>query len=145
MQKEFEGQLAALDVVVIYVDRAISLLRRSIEGQITITNKHDSDIMRHTLTHYVVNNLAALFDEDRRVNSLITIASRFKKQFPNNFFSEHIKATEDFKNKYDSDLKRIRKNRQPISERPQSSRETKQHAHHGCGQWRHQQTSNHSS
>src|SRR3989344_8361813 len=110
--KEFEGQLAALEMVVIYLDRAIFLLRRSIEGKISVTNKRDSDILRLALTHYIVTNLASLFDyKNRRVNSLGNIAQHFKEHFPSHLFSEYTTSIEEFRKKHAKDLERIRKNR----------------------------------
>jgi len=110
--KEFEEQLAALEVVVLYVSRTISLLRRSVEGKIPITNKQDSDMIRVALTHYIVNNLNALFDDkDRKVNSLKNITKRFEGHFPTNVFSEYAASVEEFRAKHLKDLERIQKNR----------------------------------
>lgn len=111
-QKEFEGQLAAIEIVVIFLGRAISLLRRSIEGKISLKNKGDVDLMRLALTHYIVNNLAALFnDKNRKVNSLPNIAKHLERHVPNNFFLEHNVSTAEFIRKYADDLERIEKNR----------------------------------
>lgn len=112
VQKEFEAQIATLELVVMYLDQAVSFLLRSIEGKLSLKNKKDSDLMRLVLTHYIVNNLNALFDnKDKKVNSLSNIAKRFEKHFPNNFFSEYATSIADLRIKYAPDLERIEKNR----------------------------------
>lgn len=111
-QKEFEGQLAALELVVMYLGQAISLLRRSNEGKVSLVGRKDNTLVRIVLTHYIVNNFNSLFDDkDRKVNSLSNIPKRFKKYFPSNFFSEYVVSVEDLRIKYASDLERIAKNR----------------------------------
>ncbi len=109
--KKFDEQLAALEVVVLYLCQAVNLLRRSVEGQISLPNKKENDLLRLVLTHYIINNLASLFDEGRRINSLMKICSRFEKNFPNDFFLEYIAFVEKFHIKHTEDLKRIEKNR----------------------------------
>lgn len=110
-QKEFEGQLAALELVVMYLDQAVSLLHRSVGGKVSLVNR-DNSFLRIVLTHYIVNNLAALFDDkDKKVNSLLNIAKRFEGYFPNRFFSEYIASIREFRMKHASDLERITKNR----------------------------------
>lgn len=109
-QKEFEGQLAALELVVMYLDQAVSLLRRSVEGKLSLKHK-DNDIVRIVSTHYIVNNLNALFDNKEKRNSLSNIAKNFEKHFPNNFFSGHVTSIGDLRIKYAADLERIKKNR----------------------------------
>lgn len=111
-QKEFEGQIVALELVVMYLGQAVSLLRRSIEGKLPITKKKDSDLIRLALTHYIVNNLNALFDNrGKKVNSLSRIAKRFEKDFPNNFFVKYDNSISDLRIKYVVDLERVEKNR----------------------------------
>ncbi|MDP3956743.1 MAG: hypothetical protein Q8P97_01985 [bacterium] len=109
-QKEFEEQLAALEVVVDYLSQAYSLLRRSVEGKISLKGK-DARLVGIVLTHYIVNNLAALFDNGSDVNSLTKITERFKKIFPDQFFSEYKAAVEKIRISCGADLERISKNR----------------------------------
>lgn len=108
VHKQFESQLAALELVVLNVRASISLLRRSVEGKLSLKNKDDR-LMRVVLTHYIVNNLAALFD--KKNNSLPKIAIQFKKDFPKDFFSGYSRTVNEFIKTHDADLKRIRKNR----------------------------------
>lgn len=110
-EKEFDGQLTALELVLIYLDRAISLLHRSLEGKVPLSDR-DNTFVRIVLTHYIVNNIAALFDDkDKKVNSLVNIAKRFEGNFPHEFFTEYRTSIEEFRMKHKADLARIAKNR----------------------------------
>lgn len=110
--KEFEKHIAAIEIVITYIERSLSLLQRSVEGQLPLTNKKDVDIMRLALTHYIVNNLRSLFDDrDRNVNSLPNLVKHFGTYFPTNFFLEFKDSISNFRVKYSGDLKRIEKNR----------------------------------
>lgn len=109
---EFEGQLAALELVAMYLGQTVSLLRRCVEGEISLLGKKDNDLMHIAFTHYIVNNLFALFDDGSRdVNSLTRVAKRFKSHFPHNFFSEYLTSVEKFRTRHAVDLERIGKNR----------------------------------
>lgn len=109
--KEFEERLAALEIVTEYVDRALSLLHQMVTGEITISKKSENDLMRLALTHYVINNLFALFDTKKENNSLVNLSKHFEAQFPNNFFSEFSQAIENMKVIHRRDLERLKKNR----------------------------------
>lgn len=110
--KKFEGQITALWLVAHYLNRAVSLLRKSNEGKVHLKTKKEIDLMRIVLTHYIVNNSASLFDDkDKRNNSLRNIAKRFERHFPINFFSEYLEYVDKFRIKHKKDLARIEKNR----------------------------------
>jgi hypothetical protein len=112
VQEKFESHLAALELVVMYLHQSVSLLLRSIEGKLPIKNKKDSDLLRLALTHYIVNNLNALFDDKgKNVNSLSKIAKRFENNLPKDFFFEYLISIEKLRKEFAADLERIKKNR----------------------------------
>lgn len=109
---KFNGQVATLDVVVDLLDRAIKLLKNQRIKFNTEIDEKNKYIVEFALTHYIVNNLASLFDnKGKNLISLERIPTRFGKSFHHNFFSEYIVAIKCFKDAHKKDLERIEKNR----------------------------------
>ncbi len=110
--EKFYSQVATLEIVVDRLDRAIKLLKCQKIKFNTEIDEREKFIIEDALTYYIVVGLASLFDnKDKRVISLEKISARFKKDFPQNFFSEYVVDIESFKNSHKKDLDRIEKNR----------------------------------
>ena len=110
--EKFERQFAALQIVVLNIIQTASLLSRLLTKEEISLSKKDNGCIQLALTHYVVNNLAALFDNHKKdANSLIRITKRFEKDFPGGFFSEYTTQIENFQRKHITDLERVEKNR----------------------------------
>jgi len=112
--EKFDAQIATLMYRVGFLLQAVSLLKRSLEGNPPLTRKvgKDERTLRVILNDYIITSLVALFDEkDRKVISLTTIHTRFKKQFPDKVFQGYIYELKEFRKKHGPDLARFEKNR----------------------------------
>ncbi|MFH1694545.1 MAG: hypothetical protein ABH880_02210 [Patescibacteria group bacterium] len=107
-----QEQLAALFVVIDRLEKSVDFLERCLSGRISFLLDRDTVTTRMVTTHYIVNNLYALFDDGKKeANSLPRIARRFEKHFPRNFFSEYLDSVQKLSRTYADDIERLEKNR----------------------------------
>lgn len=113
--KLFEEQLNRLELLVSNIQDSILFLDRNIKGKVEFLDLKDRKykrLIREVLKDYIVNNLHALLNETNSDSiSLSKIVTKFKSNFHHSFFSEYISELEAFKEKYKTDLEKIKENR----------------------------------
>lgn len=108
---KLNGYLTDMWIVLDRLEKSVSLLRRCNEREVSLPG-NDMIIIRIALTHFIVNNLHSIFNNNRRdANSLLQVPKRFEAELPNGFFSECIASVKEFRRENKADLERIKKNR----------------------------------
>jgi hypothetical protein len=109
---KFDSQIATLDIIIEYLERAIKLLKSQEIKTNDKINDRNAYIIELAITHYITNNFSSLFNnKGKNLISLERIPIRFEKSFPKNFFFEYITNVKCIKDVHKEDLERIDKNR----------------------------------